>query len=782
MGLNKKKAFFTKSKFVKVSWLLFLVGWVVIVAFFLAMNLNTANLFGKSPSFEELENPNASVASRIYSADSVLLGKYFLENRTSIPFDGLSPVVTSTLMATEDIRFYEHSGVDAKGVATIPYYLATGKRRGSSTITQQLARNLYSSSTAKYDGTLTQTKFRTVIIKLKEWITAIKIEQSYTKKEIMAMYLNTVDFGSNAFGIKVAAQTYFGKEQKDLSYQEAAVLIGLLKATNAFNPQIHPERAFKRRNTVLDQLAKYKIVSQETANFLKKEPIKLSFKVENQNQGYATYFREEAKKFIQEWCKRKGYDIYRDGLVIYSTIDSRIQRYAESAVEEHLSKHQATFFSHWKGKNPWTIKNENDTYTEIKDFLKIHIKRTYAYRIAKHQFNGDTIKIEQALNTKKKMTIFSWSGEKDTLFSSYDSLAYYKHFLQTGFMAMDPSTGYIKAWVGGINYKYFKYDHVQQGKRQPGSTFKPIVYTTILGEIGEDYGPCYEALDAPVTFVTGDTANPVWVPQNSDGKYTGQMLTLRQALAQSKNSITAFMMKTLGEQTPNKVLQYATKLGINTEEFEAVPAMCLGTFDVSLYELLGAYSTFMNKGEHQTPQYIRAIYDKNGNLLEEFKPQPRIAISQELAYVMNYMLRGATTERNGTALGLNRWDLLSGNEIGAKTGTTQDYSDGWFVGMTPQLVTGCWVGCEDRVVHFRNFDYGQGARMAMPIFGIFMDKVYKDPKTGITKQRFPEPSEEEKSSFKIITDCKKFKEMRSDSAMLRSNIIDPSTIDNEFKF
>jgi penicillin-binding protein 1A len=759
-GSKSKRSFFSKATFVKFGWL----------------------AFGESPNFDDLENPKADIASVMYSADSVVLGKFFLTNRTNIPFRRMSPIVMNTLKATEDIRFQEHSGVDVKGVASIPLYLLMGKRKGASTITQQLARNLYSSSTEKYDGKLTQTPLRTVIVKLKEWITAAKIEKAYTKEEIITMYLNTVDFGSNAFGIQVAAQTYFGKNQNKLNYKEAAVLVGLLKATNSFNPKINPERAYARRNTVLDQLNKYDFISDDSLEIFKKQKIELAYEVQNQNTGSATYFREESKKFIQEWCKRKGYDIYRDGLVIYSTIDSKLQNYAEQAVEEHIKEHQSKFFAHWKGRKPWTNKNENGAYEEIKDFLKVQIKRTYAYRVYKHEFDGDTIKIEEALNRKHPLKIFTWDGEKDTLFSSYDSLAYYKHFLQTGFMSMDPTTGFVKAWVGGINYKYFKYDHVQQGKRQPGSTFKPIVYTTVLGEIGTEYGPCSEAIDAPVTFISGDTANPVWTPQNSDGVYTNKVYTLRQALANSKNSITAYLMKVMGEQTPRKVIEYATRMGIDTKDFKAVPAMCLGTFDVSLYEMIAAYSSFMNKGVRHEPQFIRAIYDRNGRLLEEFKPEKTNAISEELAYVMAYMLKGATSERGGTALGLNRWGVLDNNQIAAKTGTTQDYSDGWFIGMTPQLVSGCWVGNDDRSVHFRNFDYGQGARMAMPIFGKFMQKVYADKSTGIIRQAFPEPDPEVKKTFTIITNCKDFKAVRSDSTMMNSNLIDPNDVNDEFKF
>jgi penicillin-binding protein 1A len=771
-----------KGFIVKLLWFFFVVGWLSLFLLFYGLANNTSGLFGEMPDLEELENPEAAVASEVYTEDSVLLGKYFLENRTNIPFNEMSKVVMNTLKATEDIRFEEHSGVDAFGVASIPYYLLKGKRKGASTITQQLARNLYESSSERYDGKLSRGKVKTLIIKLKEWITATKIEKSYTKDEIISMYLNTVDFGSNAFGLKIASETYFGKDQKELKYEEAAVLVGLLKATNSFNPRINPDKALARRNTVLEQLEKYKFISKDSSEMLKKTEIILNFKVENNSQGNATYFREEAKKFLQEWCKRKGYDIYRDGLVVYTTLDSKMQEYAENAVNEHLKEHQRKFFQHWKGRNPWTTKNDKGVYEEVKDFLKIQIKRSYSYRLLKNKYGQDSVSIEKALREKKKMKIFTWNGEKDTIFSSYDSLAYYKHFLQTGFMAMDPSSGYIKAWVGGINYKYFKYDHVQQGKRQPGSTFKPIVYTTILGEIGADYGPCYKAVDAPISFASGDTANPIWTPENAEGGYSGKSYTLRQALALSKNSITAYMMKVMGDNTPQKVVEYATRMGIDTKDFEAVPAMCLGTFDVSLYEMVGAYSIFANKGRHTQPQFIKAIYDKNGKLLEEFKPESSVAISEELAYVMTYMLRGATEERDGTALGLNRWGILSGNAIAAKTGTTQDYSDGWFMAFTPQLVTGCWVGCDDRAVHFRDLEFGQGARMAMPIYGKFMQKVYETGRCGIVRQKFPEPPQEQKDKFSIITDCWKVNQKMSDSAMFKSETIDPNAIEDEFKF
>jgi len=429
MVSNPKKNF--KSTLVKTLWFFFFIGWIALFGLFYGLANNSAGLFGQMPILEDLENPKASLASEVYTQDSVLLGKYFLENRTNIPFEDLSPIIMNTLKATEDIRFEAHSGIDVKGVASIPYYLIKGKRKGASTITQQLARNLYESSNDRFAGKLSKGKLKTIIVKLKEWITATKIEQSYTKEEIIAMYLNTVDFGSNAFGIKIAAQTYFGKDQKDLKYEEAAVLIGLLKATYNFNPKINPDKALVRRNTVLEQLEKYKYISKDSLDLLKESPIALNYLVENNSQGNATYFREETKKFLQEWCKEKGYDLYRDGLVVYTTIDSKMQEFAENAVNEHLKEHQRKFFAHWKGRNPWTVKNEEGKYEEVKDFLKTHIKRSYTYRLLKNKFGDDTLNIDKALREKKNMKVFTWDGEKDTLFSSFDSLAYYKHFLQT---------------------------------------------------------------------------------------------------------------------------------------------------------------------------------------------------------------------------------------------------------------------------------------------------------------------------------------------------------------
>ncbi len=585
------------------------------------------------------------------------------------------------------------------------------------------------------------------IIKTKEWITAVRLESSYTKNEIISMYLNTVDFGSHAFGVKVASQTFFNKPQDQLTIEEAAVLVGVLKAPTYYSPVRNPENSLRRRNTVLGQLEKYKFITEEAYDSIKAMPLALDHSVEDHNTGHALYFKSVLSNHLIYWCKKRGIDLWADGLKIYTTIDSTMQSYAEQAVNEHMAQQQKTFFNVWKGQNPWSIEKANGGFEEDKDFLETNMKRTEAYRSAKKRYaeHPDSIKI--FLNTKRPMQLFAWNyktnqpSHVDTVLNSYDSLAYVKHFLHTGFMSMNPKTGEIKAWVGGINFKYFQYDHVKQGIRQPGSTFKPIVYATILGEAGDVYSPCYKAVDAPVTFLTGDPEKPTWTPQNAEGIFTGDTMTIRQAMARSKNSITAYMMKILGDNTPFMVKRYAENLGISSH-LEAVPAMCLGTFDVSVFDMVGAYSTFANKGTYTKPFFISRIEDKYGNTLMEFKKEKRSVMTEEAAYTMLYMLRGATEEEGGTARGLwGRYPSVfnEGNQVGAKTGTTQNFSDGWFMGVTKELVSGAWVGCEDRSVHFKTIVDGQGARMAMPIWGKYMEKIYADKNLKIERGPFEKP-------------------------------------------
>ncbi|MDX2195940.1 MAG: transglycosylase domain-containing protein [Cytophagales bacterium] len=718
------------GKVIIYIWAFFILCVTFIVLHVSAVNYNFLYLSGPLPDFEILENPQSELASELYSADGYLLGKYFRSNRTPIKYEQMSPNAIKALLATEDIRFEDHSGIDLKGIVAIPIYLIKGESRGSSTISQQLAKNLFNTRSHKYKGALSDIPIlNKIIIKTKEWIVAIKIEKSYTKKEIITMYLNTVDFGSNAFGLKVASQTFFGTTPEMLTVNQAATLIALLKAPTYYSPVSNPERALARRNTVLEQMYKYNYLTKNELSMLQKQPLMLKYNVENHNQGIATYFRSVVNNYLLSWCKEKGYDLYSEGLKIYTTLDSRLQNHAEEAVNTHMKYIQEQFYLHWAGQNPWVDQN----FKEIPNFIENAMRRTDTYRHLSAKYANTPDSIKYYLNLKKPMRIYSWDGEKDTTFSSYDSLKYYKKFLMAGLISLDPETGHIKAWVGGINHKYFKFDHVKQSKRQPGSTFKPIVYTAA---IDNGFHPCHKVQDSPVSFYITDTQS-TWTPANSDGPSTGEIVTLRQALARSINTVTAYIMKKIGPET---VVDYAKKLGFKGN-IEAVPALCLGISDVSIYELAGAYATFANKGIYTQPQFLSRIEDKNGNILQEFSPVREEALNEETAYTMLHMLKGGVEEKGGTSLGLHRYKKLwGGNEIGGKTGTTQNYSDGWYVGVTQNLVTAIWVGGDDRSIHFRDWEFGQGAKLAMPIFGIYMENVYSDTASGVSKSYFRKPA------------------------------------------
>jgi len=670
---NLKKTFF--SSLVICSWLLFFSGFGIFCAYIYMVSENTGGYFGSMPALQVLENPKTETASVLYTEDNIQLGKYWRENRSPVEFSELSPNVINALIATEDFRFKKHSGIDFLGMFRVLLKsIVMGQNSGGgSTLSQQLAKNLFDTRSAAFEGKL-HKKNKTiglVINKTKEWLTAIKIEKSYTKKEILTMYLNAVDFGSNSFGIKVASNTFFATTPDSLTIPQAALLVGLLKAPTYYSPVLNPDNAFLRRNVVLGQMNKYGYLKDASLDSLSKQPLNLNYQVENQNQGLATYFRSVVNNYLLYWCKINGYDLYADGLRIYTTLDSRMQKYAEEAVHEHMKYLQEQFFKHWQGRNPWI----DEQGKEIQGFIKHAASKTSHFKQLEKIYGKDTSGIIKAMSKPVKMRIFSWNGDRDTIMSPIDSIKYYKHFLHTGFMAMDPHSGHIKAWVGGINHTYFKYDHVKQGKRQPGSAFKPIVYATAL-DFG--YKPCDEVMDAPVTFPVGteEEPNKTWTPQNSEGKYTGEMFTLRKAMANSVNSIAAYIIKKV---TPKAVVTMAENLGIKSP-LQPVPALCLGVFDVSVYELIGAYSTFVNQGTYTKPFYIQRIEDKHGNIIKEFTPKTNEALDEETAYLMVHMLKGATEERGGTALGLNRFGLLGhGNEIGGKTGTTQNSSDGWFV-------------------------------------------------------------------------------------------------------
>ena len=645
--------------------------------------------------------------------------------------------MVTTLIVTEDLRFRKHSGVDLRGLlrAVAGQFVPVFKG-GGSTITMQLAENLYRTS-SQNRGTIyaKSRKLGMFVTKIKEWIIAIQLEKSYTKEEILAMYLNTIEFGSNSFGIKVAAKTFFNRSPSELSYNEAAVLVGSINLPTANNPFFNPENAFAKRSEVLQNLVRNDILGQTAVDSLKALPLNLNYSVANHTTGHATYFRSVIRRFLLNWCKENNYDLFADGLKIHTTIDTKMQLIAEESVQTHMKSLQQKFLRHFNGKAPWIDENG----MEILDFIEKEIKKTKHYKALKKRFPNDPDSIEHHLNIKKKMKVFHWDGELDTVFSAYDSLKYYKHFLHTGFMAMNPTTGHIKAWVGGINYKYFQFDHVLLGKRQPGSTIKPIVYTAA---IDNGYKPCDKVKDVAVTYSlpNGET----WTPDNANGKFTNTEMTIRQAMARSINSATAKIMQDI---SPIEVVKYAKLLGIKSR-LEAVPALCLGAGgDVSLFEMLGAYSTFVNNGTYTKPYFITKIEDKNGNILQKFVPNKKEVLNENTAYKMIHMLKGTTEEVGGTARILDV-SLLENNELAAKTGTTDNASDGWFIGVTKDLAAGTWVGGDNRSIHFRNWSQGQGARTAMPIYEKFMLRIYADSTIGVSKGAFDRPK-----TLDINLDC-----------------------------
>ncbi|MDA0315220.1 MAG: transglycosylase domain-containing protein [Bacteroidetes bacterium] len=735
------------SKTINYLWKAFFGGLVFFIFFVWMVSINFLGLFGALPDFKALENPDSQLASELYSADGVLLGTFARENRSPVTYKELSPNLVQALIATEDERFEEHSGIDLQAmlrvfVKSIILFQDSG---GGSTLSQQTAKNLFKTRTDASSGFLSNIPgLRMLIVKTKEWIVATQLERAYTKNEILTLYLDTSEFGSNAFGIKTAAKTFFNKLPKDLAVQESAVLVGLFKAPTYYSPVFNPENSLIRRNTVLSQMLKNEFLTEAEYDSIIQLPIVLDYQVQNQNQGLATYFREIVKANLIKWSKENlksdgtAYDLFGDGLKIYVTLDSRMQRYAEESMKEHMKELQKAFFKEMGTREPWI----NESFQVIPNFIENAVKRTEASQLLKKRYGDRTDSIEFKLNEKKKMKIFSWEGERDTIMSTMDSMRYYKKFLQTGMMTMDPATGHIKAWVGGIDHKYFKFDHVKQGKRQPGSTFKPFVYAAA---IENGYSPCYSVVDQPIeVYIPGQ---PAWSPANADGKFSNQRMTIRKAMAQSVNSVTAYMMKKL---SPLIVIETARRLGI-TSDLEEIPSLALGVNDVNIFEMVGAFGTFVNKGEHTTPYYIDRIEDKNGNLIHQFTPKKKPAMSEEHAYLMTYMLRGGFEESAGTSQGVPS-SIREGNELGGKTGTTQNGSDGWYMGISKDLVSGIWVGGDDRAIHFRSWASGQGAKTARPIWVNFMSKVYGDERLGYTKGPFPRPER----PLSIEIDCDKY--------------------------
>ena len=688
-------------------------------------------LFGFMPSFEDLENPTSSLSSEIISSDQQILGAYYIENRTNVEFNELSPYLVQALVATEDSRFYSHSGVDLRSLGRVFFKsILRGDRSGGggSTITQQLAKNLFPRKHISKAGL--------AVRKLKEWVIAAKLERNYTKDEIIAMYFNTVDFGNNAYGIKIAASTYFGKLPSELEPEEAALLVGMLKATSYYNPLRNPQNAMKRRNVVFSQMRKAGFLSREEYEELIGKPIDMShFSRQNHEEGLATHFREYLRQYMLKWCKEhkkpdgKPYDLYRDGLKIYTTINSRMQRHAEEAVAEWIGGTlQNDFYQDLKGSGRYAPFSSDLTKAEVDRFMEQAMKNSDRYRAMKKAGASDE-EIREAFHQKVAMKVFTWNGgEKDTVMSPWDSLWYHKWFLHCGLMSVEPQTGYVRAYVGDISYKYFKYDNVSQGRRQVGSTFKPFVYTLAMQE-GE-FLPCTEVPNVPVCFPLPDGEE--WCPANSSKQKEGEMVSLRWALANSVNYISAYLIKRF---PPEAVINLARRMGI-TAPMEAVPSICLGTMDISVREMVGAMATYANQGIHIDPIFITRIEDKHGIVLENFSPHQEEAMSAKTAYLMLDLMRGVVDEGSAGRL---RWRYGLKQAIAGKTGTTQNHSDAWFMGITPTLTTGVWVGGELRSIHFNSMRLGQGANAALPVWAIYMQKVYEDAELEFPQDDFEKP-------------------------------------------
>ncbi len=749
---SKKKG---KKKNVKVYliviWSLFLIAALSVFLLFYGI---IHEWFGPMPTFEELENPETNLATEIISADGKLLGTYYIENRSNVSYDDISPDLIHALISIEDVRFYEHSGIDKKALFRVAYGVATGNsdQGGGSTLTQQLAKNLFPRG-----ENLSKTKL--VIRKFQEWVTATKLEYNYSKDEIIAMYLNTVFFGHNAYGIKKAAETFFSKEPGELNMEEAALLAGVVNAPSKFSPKRNPKNALTRRNIVLKRMETNGFITEMQYDSISQIPIDLShFGILDHNTGQATYFREFLRGMMHEWAKTHfkqdgtPYNIYKDGLRIYTTIDSRMQRYAEEAVREHLSLDlQPAFYAHWKDdpNAPFALPSEDD----VEKIMTLSMKRSERYRVLRNAgWSMDSIIAN--FNTPIPMTVFSWDGPIDTVFTPMDSIRYYKYFLQSALMSVETGTGYVKAYVGGNDYRFFKYDHVTQARRQVGSTFKPFLYSLAMQE-GE-YTPCTKVPDISYSIQLPD--GKFWEPKDSGKATLGKEVTLRWALAHSNNRISAYLMKRFG---PDAVIQMARRMGV-TSPLQAVPSICLGVCDISLYEMAGAMSTFANKGVYVKPIFITKIEDKNGNVIDSFKAEQTEAMDEVTAYKMIELMKGVVYEGTGVRL---RYKYGLRNPIAGKTGTTQNQSDGWFMGITPDLTTGVWTGAEDRSVHFKTITLGQGSNMALPVWALYMKKVYADPTLHISQGDFTKPL----SNVELEFDCDKYEEEQNAAATPEDN-------------
>lgn len=759
----KKKTTNNFSKFILWFWILFASGIALVALIFLSASWG---LFGELPPYEYLENPQTNLASQIISSDGKLLGKFYLDdNRTDVKFEELPDNLVNALIATEDARFRDHSGIDARGTVRAFAYL--GSKGGASTISQQLARQLFV-------GVRSRSKFDAIKQKIKEWVLAIRLERSYTKEEIISMYFNIYDFGNNADGIRSAARIYFGKEPKDLKIEESAMLVGMFKNSSLFNPLRREEMVKTRRDVVLAQMAKYDYITEVEKDSLQAMKMDINYNPETHSVGLATYFRMYLQRFMKDWIDKNPkpaigdepdkYNLYLDGLKIYTTIDSKMQANAEEAVNEHMTKLQAEFFHQNTPDRNKTAPFLDITPEETKAIMERAMKNSDRWKIMKSEGKSEK-EIRESFDKKTEMTVFDWKSptkEKDTILTPRDSIRYYKAFLRTAMMSMEPQTGHVKAWVGGINYKHFQYDNVIQGARQAGSTFKPFVYAAAIDQLR--LSPCETRPDTQYCIEAGKHGNmEPWCPRNSNLKYSGNSYSLKKALANSVNTVTAQLIDEVG---PKSVVSMVRNLGLTGDILE-VPSIALGTLDVNVYEMVGAYGAFANQGVYVKPVMVTRIENKDGTVLYEYVPETKDVLSKDVSYAILDLMKGVTQGGSGTRLrttGFNKWrpeydEIITGypykltNPIAGKTGTTQNNSDGWFMGMVPNLVTGVWVGGEERSVHFKSITYGQGASMALPIWGLYMTKNYADEELGISKEDFAKPE-----NMSIEIDCDKFVE------------------------
>ncbi|MHC8949297.1 penicillin-binding protein 1A [Sphingobacterium hungaricum] len=719
-----------KNKFLRYL----VIAIYLIILFTCAVQINFLGLFGYSPTKKDIVLPNLNVSSELYTADSVLIGRYFKEDRDPVPYDSISPNVLEALVATEDVRFYKHNGVDFYGVVAGAFGAISGNGRGASTITQQLAKNLYRTRYAQSQGLLGKIPGVNILItKYKEWMTAYKLEQRYSKQEIITMYLNTVSFSNNAYGIKSASIRYFNKMPSALTVNESAVLIGMLKATTMYNPTRNPKNAFNRRNVVLGQMLKEEYITQAEFDLYSKEPLNLNLNNQENKTSNDSYLRSAVEKWLEKWSEENEIDIYTAGLKIYTTIDSRMQQIAQDVMEEQMKVLQNRLDNIWRGQEPWRDKKGD----VIVDFLPNNARKLPIYKSLLEKY-GNEEAVFAELNKPKEMEIFTWDGMEKVTMSSMDSLAHYLTMLNTGIMAMDPYSGEVKVWIGGINHDYYKFDHVNQAKRQAGSTFKPFAY---LAALESGLSPCdtYEDKPISISFVNKQGENEIWEPKNADWNFSHQNMSLRWAMARSLNSITAQVTQDVGW---DKVVEVAHRVGIESP-LESVPSVGLGSNDVSVFEMVRAYGTMMNQGKKTDPILVSKILNSDGETIATFKTKQEEVIDPENAWLMTYMLRGTIEEPGGTSQALWEWDLFKDeNQIGGKTGTSSDYVDGWYMGVTKDLVAGVWVGCDEQSVHFTSSSNGEGSKTALPIYAKFMEELYKRPELGVTLGKFPEPTVE----------------------------------------